>query len=233
MISLMRMVRLAFEDFFTVGVISSHAGHPLSSRGCDVSTVASTEIDGRLARTQRTREAIIDAVVDLLREDVVEPSASQIAARAGISKRSIFVHYDSLDALNVDLAQRSTAMVLERVWAIDPTLPLADRIGALCKQRADIHEVIGPLRRAAARRAATSDIAAESQRYSRQASREQLERVFAAELAPLTPVKRRRRIAAVDAVISGETWDAWRRHDAMTKNEARACMRDAVTTLLA
>jgi AcrR family transcriptional regulator len=233
MISLMRMVCLVSDDFFTAGVISSHARHPLSRRECGVSTVAATEVDGRLARTRRTREAIIDAVVDLLREDVVEPSASQIAARAGISKRSIFVHYDSLDALHRDLARRSTEMVLELLWVIDPTLPLADRIDALCKQRADVHEAIGPLRRAAARRAATSEIAAEQQRYSRRASRAQLERVFAAELAPLTRVQRRRRIAAIDAVLAGETWDAWRRHDGMTKNEARACMREAVTRLLA
>jgi AcrR family transcriptional regulator len=198
-----------------------------------VSTAPETTIDGRLARTQRTRAAIIDAVVDLLREGVVEPSASQIAARAGISKRSIFVHYDSLEALHRDLAERSTAMVLDLVWVIDPALPLADRIDALCRQRADVHEAIGPLRRAATRRAATSDIAAESQRTSRRASRAQLERVFAAELARLTRSERRRRLAAVDAVLAGETWDAWRRHDGMTKNDARACMREAVTKLFA
>lgn len=195
--------------------------------------MARTEIDGRLARSLRTKAAILDAVVELLREDVIEPSASQIAARAGISKRSIFLHYDSLEALHLDLAQRGAAMVLELLWVIDPALPLADRIDALCKQRSDVHEAIGPLRRAATRRAATSSIAADSQRNSRRASREQLERVFAAELAPLTTTRRRRRVAAVDAVISGETWDAWRRYDGMTKNEARACMRDAVTTLLA
>lgn len=195
--------------------------------------MATLEPDGRTARTQRTREAIVDSLLALMSEGIASPSATQIAERAGISKRSIFVHYATLEDLYADLAERGTAMVLERVWVIDADLPLEERIEQVCAQRADIHESIGPLRRAAAVRVATSATAADSQRFARDASRVQLSRVFAAELACFDAAERSRREAALDAVVSGEAWDLWRTIHGLGVEDATATMRSALAALLA
>lgn len=200
-------------------------------KGRSVGGVAGIETDGRLARTERTRAAILDALLGLLREGVVSPSSVQIAERAGISKRSLFVHYASLEDLHKDLADRATATVLELVWVVDPALPLTERVDAICEQRAAVHEAIGPLRRAAQRRAATSEAAAEAQRFGRDSSREQLRRVFAAELGALAPTDRDRRTAALEAVVSGEAWDLWR-GAGRTVGECRDVLRSALLTLL-
>jgi TetR/AcrR family transcriptional regulator of autoinduction and epiphytic fitness len=198
-----------------------------------VGDVATAETDGRLARTRRTRTAIVDALIDLLRAGETNPSAAQIAERAGVSKRSVFVHYDTLEDLYRDVADRSTQLVIGLLWVIDPELPLDARIDAICDQRAKVHETIGPLRRAAALRASTSPAAAESQRFARQSSRDQVNRVFARELAPLDEATRARRAAAITALLSGEVWDLWRSADQLGVDESRATMHDALGALLA
>jgi AcrR family transcriptional regulator len=190
------------------------------------------ENDGRLARSRKTRAAILDALLDLLREGAVQPSATEIAARAGISKRSIFVHYATLEELHQDLAERATATVLDLLWVIDPTLPLDQRIAAITEQRAKVHEAIGPLRRAAALRASTSPTAAESQAFARRSSQEQVERVFAPELGRLGDRERRAVAAAVDATLAGESWDLWRTVHGFEVPEATSAMRTALARLL-
>ena len=56
-------------------------------------------LDGRLNRALRSRRAICDACLDLVQEGVLQPSADQIADRAGVSRRSIFYHFSDLAAL--------------------------------------------------------------------------------------------------------------------------------------
>jgi AcrR family transcriptional regulator len=194
--------------------------------------VATADTDGRTARARRTRAAIVDALIALLRDGEQNPSAVQIAERAGISKRSVFVHYDTLEDLYRDVAERSTELAIGLLWVIDPALPLDDRVAAICEQRARVHEELGPLRRAAALRAASSPAAAESQRFARQASSDQVSRVFAAELDALDRTTRTRRVAAIVALLGGETWDLWRTAGAMTVTKARATLHDAVAVLL-
>jgi AcrR family transcriptional regulator len=198
-----------------------------------VGAVATAETDGRLARTRRTRAAIVDALIALIREGEQDPSAAQIAERAGISKRSVFVHYDSLEDLHRDVAERGAELVLDLLWVIDPGLPLDERIDAISEQRALVHEAIGPLRRVAALRASTSPAAAESQRYARESSRDQVARVFAAELGLHDRAARARRASAINALLSGETWDLWRTHESMSVAKARATLREAISLLLA
>ena len=43
-------------------------------------------IDGRRLRSERTRRSIIEAYLDLLRENPQQPTASQIAKRAGYGR---------------------------------------------------------------------------------------------------------------------------------------------------
>jgi AcrR family transcriptional regulator len=194
--------------------------------------VPAVDVNGHAARARRTRSAIVDALVELLREGTSSPSASEIAARAGVSKRSIFVHYATLDDLHRDVAARATDMVLELLWVIDPRLPLEERIEAICRQRAEVHESIGPLRRAAAARAATSEVMAESQRFSQRSSRDQITRVFATELRTSGRTERRRVVASIDAVLAGPTWDLWRGPYRLDVGECRATMQTVLRALL-
>src|SRR3954447_22420453 len=56
-------------------------------------------VDGRSARAQRTRDSVVDAVLDLVATGQTRPTAREIADAAGISVRSVYVHFDDLDDL--------------------------------------------------------------------------------------------------------------------------------------
>jgi TetR/AcrR family transcriptional regulator, regulator of autoinduction and epiphytic fitness len=91
--------------------------------------------DGRSARSQRTREAVVDALLALIGDGNPRPTAREIAERANVSLRSVYVHFDDLEDLFLAVAQRQMAQVVTMVTPISPDAPLADRIEAMCTQR--------------------------------------------------------------------------------------------------
>ncbi|HEY3528189.1 MAG TPA: TetR/AcrR family transcriptional regulator [Nocardioides sp.] len=56
---------------------------------------------GRVAQRRRTRRAILDATAGLLRTGA-EPSVSEIAAAADVSRRTVYLYYPTLDQLVLD-----------------------------------------------------------------------------------------------------------------------------------
>src|SRR5262249_58735411 len=62
------------------------------------------KVDGRRLRSERTRQAIIEAFMWLLRRKPSIPTAFQIAQEAGCSTRSLFDRFADLDALSVAAA---------------------------------------------------------------------------------------------------------------------------------
>ncbi|MGH9111849.1 MAG: TetR/AcrR family transcriptional regulator, partial [Acidimicrobiales bacterium] len=65
--------------------------------------------DGRRQRTERSRAAVIDALLSLYDDGAVWPAAAEVAKRAGVSTRSVFRHFADLDGL--------AEAAIERQWA--------------------------------------------------------------------------------------------------------------------
>lgn len=195
--------------------------------------MTATQIDGRAARAQRTREAVTTALLDLISEGGPKPSATRIAERARVSIRSIYVHFSSLEDLYRAAAEQTTTKILALLAPIDPAQPLDTRIDLLCGQRARINEQLGPILRAADFREGASSELAKVRNFGRQASRDQLRRVFASELAALDPEAGRRRVGIIDTLISEPAWRALRSAThALDPDEARVAIAEAVRALL-
>lgn len=190
------------------------------------------EAEGRSARAQRTRAAVVDALMGLLRDGSLAPGAREVAERAGVSTRTVFAHFATLEDLYQACVEQATAVVLSLLTPVDPGLPLAERIDDVCTQRARVNEEVGPVRRAAALKAPFSPALARTRAYARRSSYEQLDRVFAAELDALASPARRRRRASVDAALSGETWDLLRDTHGLAPDEALPAVRETVRALL-
>ncbi len=141
-----------------------------------------------------------------------------------MSVRSLFVHFSSREDLQRALVARVRDRLVGMLRPIDPAAPLAARISELCRQRARIAEKIGPFRRAAAARASSSPTLASARAEGQVASRDQVERIFATELGPLHQTEQAHRVAIVDAVVSGETWDLLRTVHGLTVAGATQAM---------
>ncbi|MGY0498664.1 TetR/AcrR family transcriptional regulator [Nocardia sp. FBN12] len=86
----------------------------------------------------KTREAIIDGLLAAITAGDFAPTARTIAARAGSSERSVFVHFPDREALLVAAAERQSELVEACLVTPDPSVDLAERITIAVRQSAAI-----------------------------------------------------------------------------------------------
>lgn len=104
--------------------------------------------DGRRERSERSREAIVQALLDLIREGHLSPTAEQVAKRADVGVRTVFRHFDDMDNLYSSINDRVTAEVSALFVTEDQTGPLPVRITQLVDRRYAFFERIAPFARA-------------------------------------------------------------------------------------
>ncbi|HXK33115.1 MAG TPA: TetR/AcrR family transcriptional regulator, partial [Dehalococcoidia bacterium] len=190
-------------------------------------------VDGRTARAERTRLAVVDATLALLGEGRLRPSAAEIAARAGVSPRSVFQHFEDLDALHAAVAERQLERIHASARRISPEGPLAERVAAFTEQRAHINEMITPVRRAGMLAEPFAPEIALRLMRAREWGRRECANVFAPELARLRAADARELLAALTMASSWSAWESMRAHQGLTAAQARRVMSRTLTALLA
>ena len=189
-------------------------------------------VDGRTARSARTRAAVVTAVLDLVRAGNPRPTAKEIAARAGISLRSVYVHFDDLDDLFAAAGARQAEEVAHLLSPVDAALPLSERIDEVVTQRAALWEALGPVRNAALVWSSTSSTLQEgAQRTTLRAVRD-IARVFADRLEPLEPSRRHLLVEALHVVTSAAAWDVLRNERDLSVTDAGTVVSRSMTALL-
>ena len=58
--------------------------------------------DGRVQRSERSRQAIINATLSLIRAGHLMPTAQQVADESGVTIRTVFRHFEDMEALYVE-----------------------------------------------------------------------------------------------------------------------------------
>lgn len=178
-------------------------------------------VDGRRARADRTRESIADALLSLVGEGDLRPTAGRIAERADISERLIYHHFDDLDALLRTVAERQLARARSRLTPLDDRATRAERIASITAQRAQLYEWISPIRRASTLQEPFSAELRAARTESDAELRDQVARHFAAELEARERAARRELLAALDVTLSWATWDGLRTTNALGATAAR------------
>jgi TetR/AcrR family transcriptional regulator of autoinduction and epiphytic fitness len=187
--------------------------------------------DGRIARGERTREAILDAHSALLREGVLKPTGKLIAERAGISVRTLWLNFNDLETL----LAASVAYWLEADAAlrqpVDPEQPLERRIDDYLEQRVVRLEHIAPAARSAALGEPFSPALRASRREHIARVRRDIDEAFGAELDAAGPRADQLR----DALFTASSWPSWAtlRDDLeLDREAATGVMRAMVATLV-
>lgn len=190
------------------------------------------EADGRHARSKRTRAAVASAMLDCLADGMLRPSAKDIAARAGVSTRAVFRHFDNMDALLEEVAQLQISQVSAQLPPLLEEGTLDQRVGALVLHSARRNEIIAPVRRAALLSEPFSKLIHKRHAWLRSTVRRQVVRVFAEELNLLPESGQRDLIAALRALLSFSYWEALRRHEGLSNDAAIRVLGEAVGALL-
>jgi AcrR family transcriptional regulator len=195
---------------------------------------AAAASDGRTDRLLRSRSAICDACLDLVQDGVLQPSADQIAERAGLSRRSIFYHFKDL----AELYDAVVAAGMERyapAREIPRTLPVAERVARFAEARATFFEATAPFARALAAQALVGAARDQAWRVSKQAlsaQRDELRRLFARDVEPLSGPERAELLDALAAAASPASWDYLRNGRSLSPLRARAVMARTLGALL-
>nr|BFE61974.1 hypothetical protein GCM10020063_065000 [Dactylosporangium thailandense] len=102
--------------------------------------------DGRVAQRRRTRKAIVDAAARLL-ADGGEPSAADIAAAAEVSRRTVYLHFPTLDQLLIDATVGAMRVDVDAALDAVPEDDLEARVLALVDAMFADMETVLPLGR--------------------------------------------------------------------------------------
>jgi TetR/AcrR family transcriptional regulator of autoinduction and epiphytic fitness len=189
-------------------------------------------LDGRAARSARTREAVVRALLGLISEGDLRPTAGRIAERAGISLRSVYVHFDDLDDLFVAASHEQRGRVAALIRVLPTTGPFEARLDAFVDQRARVLEAIAPVAKATALHEPFSPALAAASTSARQLGRAELEHVFATELADLEPTIRVPALDACDTLTNSDSWDTLRVRRGLSFGAAAATTATALRLLL-
>lgn len=179
---------------------------PRSALQKDAELADGIPADGRRLRREQNRAKVVDALLSLLADGNFEPSAVDIASRAGLSPRSLFRYFDDVD----DLTGAAVEQHLSRVAALvdidaAPGDPLAEKVEALARSRVRLWRSAAPGARVARLRAHRNELVAGALRRTRAELRHQLRELFAPELATMEPPVAEATLAAADVLCSFES----------------------------
>ena len=177
-------------------------------------------IDGRRARRQRSREAIIEAAFALILEGKGPPSAEAVAERAGVSASSIFRNFDGL----ADLQDQALDQFRERFSHLLLATPSADadvheRIEFFVRNRLDLYEQAGALMSMARARAFEHDIFVEAVARNRSTLADQARACFSSEIDGLAPSEAAGLVAILDSLTSPEAFELMTKAHARTRRQ--------------
>ncbi len=184
--------------------------------------------DGRRARRHRSRDLAVDALLDLLSEGVLRPTAQQVAERSGVSLRSIFRIFDDVETLHASAATRQLSRVRHLFVDVAAVGTVEERVDAMLEINARLYESVAPVRRAALRAAPESPALQEQLRRVRGWLRAEIDRVFADELAAVSASA----AAALELLMSFEAWDQLRTAQELSVPDTSGVVREGALTVL-
>lgn len=191
--------------------------------------------DGRRARRLRNRDAVVDALFDLITETHGLPSIEEIADRAGVSVSSIFRYFDGISDLQRQTMERYFTRYAE-LFEI-PNVgegSFAVRIDSFIDARMRLFATIAPIGRFARARVYDHPQLEESLVRARAVFTRQVHDQFAAELSRLDKQRAEDAAALIDVVCSFEGWELQHhshgRSDDAIRRTWNACIRQSLNT---
>ena len=100
--------------------------------------------DGRIQRSERSRSAIVQAMLELIREGSLSPTAQQVAERAAVGVRTVFRHFSDMETLFSTMNDRIKAEVDSLFVEKVQTGPFDERVSDLIERRMEIFGTLAP-----------------------------------------------------------------------------------------
>jgi len=196
-----------------------------------VGSGAERVVDGRTARGQRTRAAVVDALLALQEEGDLTPTAQRVAERAGVALRSVFGHFSDLETLWAEAGTRELDKLAALAVPVPTELPLVGRIALFSASRARTLEALLPVMRAARLREPTSSQLQANRQLFIAAGDAEVVQAFGPELAARGD-QADALVVAIYLAAGGPAWEALRHDRGLDVAAATELLRRTVSRLV-
>tara|TARA_R110001592_G_scaffold363323_1_gene684021 strand:+ start:122653 stop:123279 length:627 start_codon:yes stop_codon:yes gene_type:complete len=173
---------------------------------------AAKKPDGRLLRSERSRQLIIDASQELVNEGVLVPTAQNVADRAGVGIRTVFRHFADMETLFSSMDNQLRETYEDLFLGGDRAGTLSKRIQHAIERRATAYEKLSFLMLSTRAQMWRSPTLQKNYARNQRALRKDLAD-WLPEMAALDTVRRE----SVDLAASFETWNRLRNHQGLSK----------------
>jgi AcrR family transcriptional regulator len=181
--------------------------------------------DGRKARSQRSRAAIVQALLAFIREGKAQPSVTEIALRAKVSRRVVFNQFKDIESLRAACLLSFAREENARHWRpVSPDLALPERLHAFVRVRSERLEFVTPFRRASILLAPLSPRITEAVRAAAGRAHAEVRAVFDSEIGRLA--------ALLISACSWPLWDLLRQDLNLSQRRAREAMAAMVEAVI-
>ncbi len=191
----------------------------------------SSPVDGRHARSERSRQAMVDAVLDLLKEGNPRPSSAQIAERAGVTQRTLFNQFGDMETLISAVASRQTQRILKLLPRAGDG-PFDERVVAYCDGLELMLEEAMHVRWAVVTSPTPIPRTAAVIRTVREFMRQHVADAFEPELSQLSDAEHDTIIDALEIEIDPVVWRTRRVQQGLSVADARRVVQRSLTALL-
>jgi AcrR family transcriptional regulator len=187
---------------------------------------AAAQLDGRRQRADVSRRRIALAMLELVREGEVEPSADLVAERAGVGRRTVFRLFSDMEGVYREMH----AVMVERLTP-DFIAPFKgatwrERLDEIVLRRARMFDQMLPIKSASdAHRYRSKFLQTEHKKLTRM-QRDSLRRVLPANVADGEAFE------ALDLALSFEAWRRLRQEQGLTARQAIAVLRHTTQALV-
>lgn len=184
------------------------------------------EIDGHRKRVLETRRRIVDAAIELMREQNINPTAEEIAVRANIGRRTVFRHFNNMEGL-IQLITLELAKPLAIVPVALESNDWQGQIYEIMNRRLAMFELFMPFQRASeAHRHSSPTLQAVYNAYV-SSMRSRLIRPLPPEISNRKPL-----LEAIDVALSLEVWQTLRVKQNLSVEDSSAVVETLLSHLL-
>lgn len=195
------------------------------ARGADG---AETESDGRRQRSNRSRDQIVRAMIDLIRAGEMQPAAARVAEKANVGLRTVFRHFEEMETLNREISAIVAAEILPIVEKPFEGKTWREQLDDLLQRRADIYERVMPLKIAGSLQRFKSPFLMKDYNRFLRMERDGLKRVLPQKIVGDATL-----FSAIEMATGFQAWRRLRQDQALSPVEALKVAQFMIDRLLA
>ncbi len=190
-------------------------------------TALATESDGRKQRTNDSRLKIVEAMLQLIREGNIAPSAEQVASKAQVGLRTVFRRFNEMELLFRELASE-----IHRTFSPELHKPIVgdtwqEKLLDVLDRKLNIYEKVHPFREAAKYHMHTSEFIQKDTEYWQKTEKMILQSILPQKVKSC-PIL----FNALNTCLGYEYWLSLNANNGLSKQQISQTMTLAVTSLL-